>query len=565
MSDKVEKGNSKYRERASMVLSKMYDKTSDIAGNNSGKNKGIAAGTAASLISLGIDRINNGKTVDETDGLPYTEDELNHLKELESEMDDSKSSHFVDRFMEKLLKHAIPTEGPEKEMLEKRMSDPERLKKPNLSIRILTSNFKRLSTKMSSFFVLQYGVIHIITWRKPTKTLSVLVLYTSICLWPHLILAYPMIFLIFGVMLPAYIHRHPMKTPELIKVKKRGQSILDFFNQSSDTSVIEDLIGNNYDDHESGSESDSLQPVSSKSSEISGMFSKKPVPASKLKDGDVNENIQKKDKTRHVKSQMTLFINMRDLQNLTTDVLNGINAAEKFWYETAGFKDERLSTFIFYGVIAATSIVLVFGRFIPWRLIFIQSGWAGLIVCHPNSKKYIMSIKKSKVAKEARQRKEYKEIEKKEGRFERHDIIIDDSAEVRLVEVYELQNKNMLNNKWSFHRYTSNMFDIKDHARAAGKRPLGVDDLSKVFPPPDWKFDMGYANKWTIDTDPKKFFRERNINKSYLRIPENETEGWIYDNLDGVDNLDSTYEFRRRRLSRECYRYSRPPIIPKST
>ena len=90
---------------------------------------------------------------------------------------------------------------------------------------------------------------------------------------------------------------------------------------------------------------------------------------------------------------MTLFINMRDLQNLTTDVLNAINGAEKFWYETAGFKDERLSTFMFYGVIAATSIVLEYiGRFIPWRLIFIQSGWAGLIVCHPNSR-FIMSIK----------------------------------------------------------------------------------------------------------------------------------------------------------------------------
>ncbi|CAG85339.2 DEHA2B08734p [Debaryomyces hansenii CBS767] len=561
MSEKTGKDNFKYRERASKVLSKMYDKTSDIAGNNSGKNKGIAAGTAASLISLGIDRINQGQSVDETDGLPYTEDELNQLKELESEMDDSKSSHFVDRFMEKLLKHAIPTDGPEKEMLERRVADPERLKKPNLSIRILTSNFKRLSSKMSSFFVLQYGLIHIITWRKPTKTLSFLVFYTSICLWPHLILAYPMIFLIFGVMLPAYIHRHPMRTPELIKVKKRGQSILDFFNSSSDTSVIEDLIGKDYH-NDSGSESDSLQPVISKSSDTSSMFSKKPVSASKLKDGDVNERIQKKDKTRHVKSQMTLFINMRDLQNLTTDVLNGINGAEKFWYETAGFKDERLSTFIFYGVIAATSIVLVFGRFIPWRLIFIQSGWAGLIVCHPNSKKYIMSIKKSKKAKKV---KDVKESKEKEGRFERHDIIIDDSAEIRIVEVFELQNKNMSNNQWSFHRYTSNMFDIKNHARAAGKRPLGVDDLSKVLPPPDWKFDMGYANKWEIDIDPQKFFKERNINNPYLQVHEDEKEGWIYDKLDGVDNSDSSYEFRRRRLSRECYRYSRPPVIPKNT
>lgn len=559
MSTKDGKNNDVYREKAAKVLSKMYDKTNSIADNNSGKNRGLAAGTAASLISLGIERINRGSPLDENEGLPYTEDELKQLKELGSEMDENKSSHFVDRFMEKLLKHAIPMDGEENELLEKRITDPERIKKPNLSIRILSSNFKRLSSKMSSFFRLQYGVIHIITWRNPTKTLSFLVLYTSICLWPHLVLAYPMIFLMFGVMLPAYIHRHPMRTPELIKVKKRGQSILDFFNLSDDTSVIEDLLGEDYD-RVSDSDSDSLQPVNSKSSDVSNLFSLKPSSASSLSDGDVNEDIQKKSKGRHVKSQMTLFINMRDLQNLTTDILNGINSAEKFWFETAGFKDERLSTFLFYGVILATSIVLVFGRFIPWRLIFIQSGWAGLIICHPNSKKHIMRLNNSKSTI-----KQKKKIQDAEGRFERHDIIIDDSAEIRMVEIYELQVKNLLNNKWSFHRYASNMFDIKNHARAAGKRPHGVDELAKVLPPPDWKFDMGYANTWQIDKNPKDFLKERNIINPHLEIRDGESEGWIYDNLIGIDNTDSTYEFRRRRLSRECYRYSRPPIIPKST
>lgn len=556
MAKKAEK--SIYRDGATNVLSKMYEKSNDIAGNHSGLNRGIAAGTAASLLSLGIDRINNGKVPEENDGIPYNDEELDHLRELGVEMDESKSSHFVDKLMERLLKHAIPTDTPDKKILEKRVTDPDRASKPNLSIRIIASNFKRLSTKMTAFFQIQYGLIHIVSWRNPTKTLSCLVLYTSICLWPHLVLAYPLIFLLFGVMIPSYIYRHPMGTSELIKVKKRGQSLLEFFNHSNDTSVITDLLGDEYN-HDSDTES-----LSPRSSDFSTLFTQHPISSSATATDVIEENdqIKKKDKTRHVRSQMTLLVNMRDLQNLTTDVLNGINAGERFWYETAGFKDERLTTFIFYGIITATSIVLVLGRFIPWRLIFIQSGWAGLIFCHPHSKKYILSIKKSRAAQQV---SEKKKSDEEAGRFERHDIIIDDSAEIRMVEVYELENKSLLTNKWKFNCYTNNMFDLKSHVRASNKKPHGADHLGKILPPPDWKFDIGYANKWVIDKSPHRFLHERTINNPCLTVPDGEKEGWIYDNMKDIDNQDIVYEFRRRRLSRECFRYSRPPKSPVLT
>lgn len=82
--------------------------------------------------------------------------------------------------------------------------------------------------------------------KQPTKTISVLILYTAACIWPHLVLAYPLIFVLFGILIPGFVYRHPMRNPDLIKVKKRGQSLLSFLFESPDTSIVEDLINEDY-------------------------------------------------------------------------------------------------------------------------------------------------------------------------------------------------------------------------------------------------------------------------------------------------------------------------------
>lgn len=573
MSDdsKSKDGNPKSSKRAKM-LSKMYDYTNGIADKNIGSNRGLAASTAATLLDMGIDRMNKSSNTGLSE---LTEEEISEFKDMALSVEEeeynnnsggtsknSKSSHFIDHLLEKYLRHSIPEE--DRDMFNEKLHDPERAKKPGLSLKILASNFKILSTQMSAFFEIQYSLIHLITWRKPTKTLSFLVLYTSICLWPHLILALPLLFLLFGIMIPAYIHRHPMRTPELIKVKKRGQSLLDFFNQSLDDSIVMDLLNEDFDN-----DPYSLEPTSSRSSEVStstAIFTQHPISAATVSTdpADVNEKVKKSNKAKRVKSQMSLMLNMRDLQNLTTDVLSSFDAAEKFWYETAGFKDERLSTFIFYGVILASSIILFLGRFIPWRLIFIQSGWAGIGLCHPNSKKYLLSIKKNRKRKATvRTEGSNKEKVKEAKKFERNDIIIDDAAEVRIVEIFELQTKSLTKNEWTFFRYTNGLFDLKDHVRISGKRPNGVDHLSKVKPPPDWKFDFGYKNNWGIDTNPSEFLQKRLLDNNCLKVDEKSEEGWIYDLLENKETLDSIYEFRRRRLIRDCFRYSRPAKLPQ--
>lgn len=544
------------------ALNKAYKYTSSWADKNVGTNRGLAAGTAASVIGMGIDRTERRDSRDSLDTDIFSDEELNALKDME-EPKDSKTSHFMDHFVEKLLKNTMPDD--DKQIIEERLHDPERTKRPGLSLKIIASNFKKLSTKMSGFFEIQYGLIHIVTWKRPTKTLSFLVMYTAICLWPHLVLALPLLFLLFGIMIPAYIHRHPMKTPELIKVKKRGQSIFEFFNQSLEDSILIDLLSDEFKEHE-------LRPTSSISSESStSVFTQQPVSANSVASDpvDVNEKLTKRRRARYVKSQMSLFLNMRDLQNLTSDVIVAFDQAETFWFETAGFKDERFSTFLFYIVAIATYIVLFLGRFIPWRLIFIQSGWLSIILCHPHSKKLLVAILKNKQKQKLqKQKKEEDSGSPKEDeepkKFDRHDIIIDDAADVRVVEIYVLEVKSLTKNEWSFYCYSNRLFNCRDHLRLSGKRPTGVEHLSKVLPPPEWKFDVGYENNWGIDIDPSRFLEERQIDSTYLLIKDDEKEGWIYDKLKNADTSDSVYEFRRRRLVRECFRYSRPPKKPLS-
>lgn len=542
-----------YREKASKLLEKMLDKTNDIAETYNGENRGIAAATAASLLSLGMERINKNDSENLDGSLPYSESELKDLKTLANDMDKDNSHHFVDGLLERLLKHSMPSE--DKEVLEKRLNDPARTNKPNLSLKILFSNFKRLSSKMSGLFAFQYGFLHLVTWRNPSKTLLYLIIYTSICMWPHLVLALPLVGIVGGVFIGGYAYRHPMEVPELVPVKKRGQSLFEFIS-SNDASVVDDFISKDLRDsvHSNLVELEE----SSHSSNDAANSTKLGTLSQEL---DVNESTRRKKKSEQLNSQMTLLLNMRDLQNLTTELINSINAAEVFFYETAQFKDEKLSTFFFYILSFATGVVLFFGRFIPWRLIFIQSGWVVLILCHPRFKQLLQALSKNKKKPSKKPPKVNKTVKK----FERDDIIVDIIPDVSVVEIYELHIKSLLNNTWSFHLYTNNMFDLKNSTRVAGGRPTGASKLSNVMPPPEWNFDSCYTSKWKVDKHPKKFLHERSINTLNLIINENETEGWIYDNMEHSEDTDYVYEFRRRRLTRECYRYFRPLRKPDAT
>ncbi|SGZ52492.1 CIC11C00000002130 [Sungouiella intermedia] len=558
--------NTNRQSRRARVMASLYDYSTSIAESKAGSNRGLAAGTAASFLALGLEQMEKKNRESLEHDYEFTEAEVEAVQNMALSAEEYQKSkekfHFMDRFMEKMVQHTMNEGSADAEELSQRLHDPSRSKKAPLSLILLTSNMKRLSAKMGVVFKVQYGLVHILTWKRPTKTLCVLVFYTAVCLWPHLVVALPLLVLLFGIILPAYIHRHPMDTPELIKVPRRGQSFLDFLNESNDRSVIMDMID------EPMSEEDSLSQTYSTSS---GSFhaTKKPQSPSSiaLQTLDVAEEVQTSEKAKIVKKNVSLLMNMRDLQNLTTDLLNSIDQGEKMSTDLVGFKDERLTTYIFYVLIAVTSVVLFFGKYIPWRMIFILSGWVFMLLCHPKAKKYLVTLsnnnKKGKPVAEVTEEDADSEEEVGDKKlklpfesFDRHDIIVDDKPEVRVVEIYELQRRDLFKHEWNLYAYTKRLFDFKDTVRVSGKLPHGVDALTKVHPPPEWKYDFGYASNWRIDQKPLEFLLARGIDQEHLSCRD-DTEGWIYDDLP-VDQ-DYTAEFRRRRLFRECYRYSRPP------
>jgi hypothetical protein len=436
------------------------------------------------------------------------------------------------------------------------MNDPDRKSKQSLSVRVLTSNLKKLADKLGLFFSLQYGVIHIITWRRPAKTISCLILYTTVCFWPHLVLAYPLVFFIFGVVIPSYYYRHPMDTPEIIKVKKRGQSLFGWLFDSDETSIVDDYLDEMYE----SSSSTELVPVDS--TDTSELFSKPQLPASAA-DEDAGGKTSKV-----IKNQVTLLMNLKDFQNLTTDLLKGLDTAEEHWYDSIGFRNEKLSTMVFYGMIVASVAILFLGQYMPWRGIFVSSGWIFLCLCHPKAKKYLKTAKKPKsqpiihdTPLELPEDVEPK-VKRDPLQFIESHIIVDDSPESKIVEVWELQTKSILQLQWSFYCYTSTMFSQKESKRVNGNRPDGVDTLSKVHPPHGWKFDFGLVNKWAIDFNPDILLKCRCGHDNSLVVMDNEAHGWIYDKPTKLQSEEIAIEFRRRRLYRECFRYSRAPNTP---
>lgn len=550
------------KSKRAIFMSSLYELTSNMAEERGlSSNRGVAANTAATLLSMGLSRL-EAKELENEQSLHLSEEDQDLIRRMALSAEDLRNQkskeegHFVDQFMEKLVDNSTTNETTEDQLLRERVKDPARKEKKPLSIVLLGSNLKRMSQKMSGFFKLQYGITHLLTWRNQPKTLFSLVIYTSVCLWPHLVVCFPLLILLLGVIIPHYLQRHPMDTPEFLPVKRRGQSFFQFFTESKNSSLFSDLLDSDINTPEDDILSDSSMTSSTdyaKSTDSATLEHRLTI-----SETTVDEQ-GKSDKTKVIKKQVSLLMNMRDLQNITSDVLDGMEKSEALATDFLSFKNERLSTMVFYVVVLLTLIVFFLGQFIPWRLIFILSGWIVLSAFHPGAKDAIAALRKGQ---QSTTNAEHRIVKPKPQRkfaansLEFDSIIVDNEPETQIVEIYELQAKDIFKHEWTLFAYTKRIYDWKDPVRISGKIPHGVSNLKKVLPPKEWKYDFGYASNWFIDTDPAQFIEARRLDKTHLEIRDEDTEGWIYDIIP-VDQ-ENVREFRRRRLYRTCYRYARP-------
>ena len=180
-------------------------------------------------------------------------------------------------------------------------------------------------------FVLQGCLTRLFLWKAPTHTASFLAVYTFLCLDPSLLVVLPFLVLLFFIMIPSFLVRHPPPPTNLSTdyYSPYGPPIAPPVN---------------------------LRP----SNEISKDF----------------------------------FRNLRDLQNSMEDFARLYDEVAALIGPPTNFSNEALSSAIFLFLCASACIMFFAAHLIPWRAIFLILGWAMTLFGHPALQRAFLSALK---------------------------------------------------------------------------------------------------------------------------------------------------------------------------
>lgn len=411
--------------------------------------------------------------------------------------------HFLDIFVDKLISRIVHEKLPEREQFAERTYIPDERKQQPISATTLGRNLGKLGGKMCGLFDLQESIIRLLTWRNPSGTVTLLIVFTIICYNPISLIIFPLLNLMYGVMIPGYTHRHPLHHTIYPRKKVYGRSLLEDVTTGGQSNawypsnvLSENLSKDKYDNQNSGSS-----------------------------EGSQSQN--------NISHGMEVVINIRDFQNITSSLVELNESLDKFVYGTAGFKDERESSLLFFSCFIATLILWLASSYIQWSLFLSSSGWIIMISAHPKICPHLFNIIESERIKRGK-----KVLEKKQ----KFDVILDEPPEMKYVEIFEIYEQGITPRHWKFYKYSNHVFDLLDHYRKLQQPPPGVDKLDDIVPPKTWSFDENFP--WEIDQDVTKWSSERGIQLE----------------SDGEYLLDSN--FKRRRLIRKVLRYAKPANKP---
>ena len=183
--------------------------------------------------------------------------------------------------------------------------------RPEFGPRMMTYNFRRFNARIGVVFVMQNRLIHLFTWRRPTATLSFLAVYSLLCLKPYLLAVIPLVMVLFSIMIPSFLARHP--TP------------------ANDPRIEPSYRG----------------PATAPPSRV------KPAP-------DLSTDFWR---------------NMRDLQNSMEDFSRLHDAANQYITPYTNFSDEALSSAVFVALFALCLFMSIAANALPWRFIFLTLGF----------------------------------------------------------------------------------------------------------------------------------------------------------------------------------------------
>ncbi|KAL9637870.1 MAG: hypothetical protein Q9164_001925 [Protoblastenia rupestris] len=232
-----------------------------------------------------------------------------------------------DRLFTKLLQQVLPEEEVEELHLPPDIRSSKYINRPRFSLPLMTNNFRRFNARIGVVFVFQNRLERLITWRKPSHTLSLLAVCTFVCLDPYILAVIPIACALFFVLVPAYLVRHPPPPQQ---------------NHASYT-----ING---------------PPI---------------APPRIIKPaGEMSKDF---------------FRNMRDLQNSMDDFSTIHDAFLKLITPPTNFSNEPLSSTIFLFLFLIGCLLFIISHLLPWRLIALLASWTTIAIGHPNVQQLILA------------------------------------------------------------------------------------------------------------------------------------------------------------------------------
>ncbi|KAI9695112.1 MAG: hypothetical protein M1820_008880 [Bogoriella megaspora] len=249
------------------------------------------------------------------------------LKEKLQESSPSRSQEkttIQDRLFATLLQQVIPTQDFDQsdDTKDRRSRKYIPIERPNFSLPVMSTNFRRFNARIGVAFVFQNRLIRLFSWRVPSQTLSFLAVYTFICLDPYLLAVVPIVACLFFLMVPAFLARHPPP------------------------------------------------PASSTEHPTYSIHGPPVAPARTIKPAP--------------ELSKDFFRNMRDLQNSMEDFSRLHDSLIALITPYTNFSNEALSSTLFLALTLSASLLFLASAYLPWRFIFLTLGWALTLSGHPS-------------------------------------------------------------------------------------------------------------------------------------------------------------------------------------
>ncbi|KAI2793229.1 hypothetical protein POX_b03281 [Penicillium oxalicum] len=411
----------------------------------------------------------------------------------QSRMSTQSKTSIQDRLFSKILEQVIPGDDDEDGTDVDDDASVASSHRPPFSLPAMSNNFRRFNARIGVVFLFQTQVERVLSWETPSHTISLLFVYSFICLDPHLILILPLVVFLLFIMVPAFVARHPPPP------STSTSSIIPYYSY----------------DGPALAPAKTIKPASETSKDF--------------------------------------FRNMRDLQNVMADFSDAHDAIIGIVAPLTNFSNEKLSSTIFLGGTVATAVLFLMAHLLPLKLIMLAVGNAAVLSINPKIRGMAKGLLSDVLGEASEDGLGGEGDFDGPGGFASSipqdtsaamsaleklaEISLDTEPEEREVEIFELQYRasGPAESGWETFIFSPQPYDPLSPARIAGDRPRGCRFFDDVQAPSGWKWK---SKKWELDMDCREWVVERMITGVGFELPEanpdvgaltDEVGGWVWD------------------------------------